>query len=290
MHYKQVKSILSPKNGMNLYRGCIHGCIYCDSRSDCYQMQHRFEDIEVKANAIALLEEALLKKRSRCMIATGSMSDPYLPLEKTEQLTRRSLELIDRYEFGFSVITKSDLILRDIDLLQSIHRKARCVVQMTLTTYDEALCRKLEPNVATTARRFQVLKELQKAGIPTVVWMTPILPFLNDTKQNIQGLLEYCGEAGVQGILTFGMGLTLRSGNREYYYQKLDEHFPGVKEQYIRKYGTSYQLGLPNSHELDAIVANFCRKNHMRFGTSSVFEYLTHFDDSGGQLSLFDAQ
>ncbi len=289
MHYKHVKSILSPKNGMNLYRGCTHGCIYCDSRSDCYQMEHRFEDIEVKANAIPLLEEALRKKRSRCMIATGSMSDPYLPLEKTEQLTRRSLELIDRYEFGFTVITKSDLILRDIDLLQSIHRKARCVVQMTLTTYDEALCRKLEPNVATTARRFQVLKELQKAGIPTIVWMTPILPFLNGTKQNIQGLLEYCGEAGVQGILTFGMGLTLRSGNREYYYQKLDEHFPGVKEQYMRKYGASYQLGLPNSYELDAMVADFCKKNHMNFGMNSVFEYLTHFDDTGGQLSLFSS-
>jgi len=252
-------------------------------------MEHRFEDIEVKANAIPLLEEALRKKRSRCMIATGSMSDPYLPLEKTEQLTRRSLELIDRYEFGFTVITKSDLILRDIDLLQSIHRKARCVVQMTLTTYDEALCRKLEPNVATTARRFQVLKELQKAGIPTIVWMTPILPFLNGTKQNIQGLLEYCGEAGVQGILTFGMGLTLRSGNREYYYQKLDEHFPGVKEQYMRKYGASYQLGLPNSYELDAMVADFCKKNHMNFGMNSVFEYLTHFDDTGGQLSLFSS-
>lgn len=290
MHYKNVKSILSPKNGMNLYRGCTHGCIYCDSRSDCYQMQHCFEDVEVKANAISLLEEALRKKRNRCMIATGSMSDPYLPLEKTEQLTRRSLELIDRYGFGFSVITKSDLILRDIDVLQSIHRKARCVVQMTLTTYDEALCRKLEPNVATTARRFQVLKELQKAGIPTVVWMTPILPFLNDSKQNIQGLLEYCGDAGVQGILTFGMGMTLRSGNREYYYHKLDEHFPGVKEQYIRKYGTSYQLGLPNSYELDAMVADFCRKNLMRFGMNSVFEYLAHFDDSGGQLSLFDTQ
>lgn len=289
MHYKHVKSILSPKNGMNLYRGCTHGCIYCDSRSDCYQMEHRFEDIEIKANAIPLLEEALRKKRSRCMIATGSMSDPYLPLEKTEQLTRRSLELIDRYEFGFTVITKSDLILRDIDLLQSIHRKARCVVQMTLTTYDEALCRKLEPNVATTARRFQVLKELQKAGIPTIVWMTPILPFLNGTKQNIQGLLEYCGDAGVQGILTFGMGLTLRSGNREYYYQKLDEHFPGVKEQYMRKYGASYQLGLPNSYELDAMVADFCKKNHMNFGMNSVFEYLTHFDDTGGQLSLFSS-
>lgn len=289
MHYKHVKSILSPKNGMNLYRGCTHGCIYCDSRSDCYQMEHRFEDIEVKANAIPLLEEALRKKRNRCMIATGSMSDPYLPLEKTEQLTRQSLELIDRYEFGFTVITKSDLILRDMDLLQSINHKARCVVQMTLTTYDEALCRKLEPNVATTARRFQVLKELQKAGIPTVVWMTPILPFLNDTKQNIQGLLEYCGEAGVQGILTFGMGLTLRSGNREYYYQKLDEHFPGVKEQYMRKYGASYQLGLPNSYELDAMVADFCKKNHMNFGMNSVFEYLTHFDDTGGQLSLFSS-
>lgn len=288
MHYKDAKSILSPKNGMNPYRGCTHGCIYCDSRSECYGMTYTFEDVEVKQNASQLLEAALRKKRERSMIATGAMSDPYLPLEKSERLTRRCLEIIDRYGFGFSVITKSDLVLRDIDLLQSIHHKVKCVVQMTLTTYDEALCRILEPHTATTRRRFEVLKELQRAGIPTVVWLTPILPFLNDTEENIRGLLSYCGEAGVRGILTFGIGMTLRSGNREYFYQKLDEHFPGMKQQYMRAFGSSYGIKSPNGKLLGKLVKEFCKQNDILCGTQTVFDYLNQLDRPQEQLSLFE--
>lgn len=187
MHYADAKGILSPKNGMNLYRGCTHGCIYCDSRSACYQIAHDFEDVEVKRNAPKLLEAALRKKRGRCMIGTGSMCDPYLPIEKSERLTRRCLELIDRYGFGFSVLTKSDLVLRDLDLLKSVNAKAKCVVQMTLTTFDEALCGILEPNVCTTSRRFEALKILRDEGIPTVVWLCPILPFINDTEETCAG-------------------------------------------------------------------------------------------------------
>lgn len=192
MHYADVKGILSAKNGMNLYRGCTHGCIYCDSRSACYRITHDFEDVEVKRNAPELLEAALRKKRSRCMISTGSMCDPYLPIEKTERLTRRCLELIDRYGFGFAVLTKSDLVLRDLDLLKSVHQKTKCVVQMTLTTFDEGLCRILEPRVCTTKRRFEVLKTLQREGIPTVVWLSPVLPFISDTEENLFGILSYC--------------------------------------------------------------------------------------------------
>ncbi|SHJ96405.1 SPL family radical SAM protein [Desulforamulus aeronauticus] len=288
MHYKDAKSILSSKNGMNPYRGCTHGCIYCDSRSECYGMTYTFEDVEVKQNAPQLLEDALRKKRGRSMIATGAMSDPYLPLEKSERLTRHCLEIIDRYGFGFSVITKSDLVLRDMDLLQSIHHKAKCVVQMTLTTYDEALCRILEPNVATTRRRFEVLKELQSAGIPTVVWLTPILPFLNDTEENIQELLSYCGEAGVRGILTFGIGMTLRSGNREYFYQKLDEHFPGMKQRYMRAFGTAYGIKSPNGKTLGKLVKEFCKQNDILCGTQTVFDYLNQLDRPQEQLSLFE--
>lgn len=286
MHYIEAKSILSPQNGMNVYRGCTHGCIYCDSRSECYGMTYVFEDIAVKANAPELLERALRKKRERCMIGTGAMCDPYLPLEQTEQVTRRCLELIDRYEFGAAVLTKSDLVLRDIELLQRIHHKTKCVVQMTLTTYDEDLCRILEPNVATTRRRFEVLKELQKAGIPTVVWMTPILPFLNDTQENIEGLLEYCGDAGVHGILTFGIGMTLRSGNREYFYQKLDEHFPGLKRQYMRSFGSSYGIQSPNSKALSKLVKEFCKKNEMLCGVKKVFEYAAQMEFGEEQLSF----
>ena len=287
MHDIDAKSILSPKNGMNLYRGCTHGCIYCDSRSACYGMTYTFEDVGVKRCAPQLLEQALHKKRGRCMIGTGAMTDPYLPLEKTEGLTRCALEIIDRYGFGFSVITKSDLVLRDIDLLQSINRKAKCVVQMTLTTYDEDLCRILEPNVATTRRRFEVLMDLKKAGIPTVVWMTPILPFINDTEENIRGLLDYCSAAGVKGILTFGIGMTLRSGNREYFYKKLDEHFPGMKRQYMRTFGSSYGIRSPNGKALGKLVKDFCKERRILCGTQAVFDYLNTLDQKETQLSLF---
>lgn len=287
MHDIEAKSILSPKNGMNLYRGCTHGCIYCDSRSECYGMTYTFEDIAVKRNGPQLLETALRKRKAPCMIGTGSMSDPYMPLEKTERMTRTCLELIDRYGFGFSTITKSDLVLRDIDLLQSINRKTKCVVQMTLTTYDDALCRILEPNVAVTSRRFEVLKELQKAGIPTVVWMTPILPFINDTEENIRGLLDYCGDTGVNGILTFGIGMTLRSGNREYFYNQLDRYFPGIKKQYMHSFGSSYGIKSPNGKLLGKQVKDFCKAHDILSGTGEVFEYATQMELPETQLSLF---
>ena len=243
MHYVMAKGILSAGGNMNLYRGCTHGCIYCDSRSRCYHIDHAFEDVEVKQNAAELLEDALRRRRAPCMVGTGSMTDPYLPLEAKLRLTRRAIEVVERYGCGFTVITKSDLILRDLDLLSRIQQNAKCVVQMTLTTADETLCRKLEPNVCTTARRCEVLRELQKAGIPTVVWLSPILPFINDTEENISTLLDRCEEAGVRGILCFGMGLTLREGNREYFYTQLDELFPGLSECYRRTYGVPTTTG-----------------------------------------------
>jgi DNA repair photolyase len=177
-------------------------------------MTHDFEDVEVKRNAPELLEAALKRKRQRCMIVTGSMCDPYLPLEDTELLTRRCLELIDRYDFGFSLITKSARVLRDLDLLKRINDKTKCVVQMTLTTFDEDICRVLEPNVSTTRARFEALLKLRDAGIPTVVWLCPVLPFINDTVENLRGILDYCFTADVRGILAFGMGMTLREGDR----------------------------------------------------------------------------
>ena len=228
MHKVKAKSILSAKNGMNLYRGCTHGCIYCDSRSDVYSMNHKFEDIEVKENSIELLKKELLK-RPKAMIGTGAMTDPYVPLEKHLKYVRKSLELIYRYGFGFTCITKSDLVLRDLDLLKKINVKSKVVIQMTLTTADDDLCSILEPNVCLTSRRFEVLKILRDEGIATVVWLCPILPYINDTHENIDKILDMCIEADVRGIFCHNMGLTLRNGNREYFYSKLDEHFPGLK-------------------------------------------------------------
>ena len=289
MHRVDVKGILSAQNGMNLYRGCTHGCIYCDSRSRCYQMTHDFEDIEVKQNAPALLEDALRRKRHKCMIGTGSMCDPYLPLEKTEQLTRRCLELIDRYGYGFTVITKSDLVLRDLDLLKRVNEKTKCVVQITLTTLDEDLCRIVEPNVCTTARRSEVLQILKREGIPTVVWLSPILPFLNDTEENLRGILDICFEANVRGIICFNMGLTLREGDREYYYEQLDKHFPGLKAKYIQTYGNSYVCESPNSKALMRIFREECKRRGVLYTPERVFAYLQAFEDkqAGEQLSLF---
>ena len=288
MHYVTAKGILSAKNGMNLYRGCQHGCIYCDSRSECYHMDHDFEDIEVKENALVLLEDALRRKRKPCMIGTGSMSDPYMPLEDELQYTRKALELIHRYGFGATLITKSDRVLRDLDLLKAINDKTKCVVQMTLTTYDENLCRKLEPGGCTTKARFEALKTLRDTGIPTVVWLCPILPFLNDTPENINGILDYCEDAQVKGIICFGMGVTLRAGNREYFYRQLDRHFPGLKTEYIRRYGDAYMLDSPRSRELMSLFHRRCQSAGILYDNDQIFQYLSQFEEKTmPQMSLF---
>lgn len=273
---------------MNIYRGCTHGCIYCDSRSEVYGKTYDFENIEVKVNAVDLIESELSKKRNKSMIVTGSMTDPYIPLEKELENTRKCLEIIEKYDFGVAILTKSDLILRDIDLLKRINQNTKCVVQMTLTTFDDDLCKILEPNVCTTKRRFEVLKEMQKEGIPTIVWLTPILPFINDTEENILGILNYCKESGVKGIVTFGIGMTLRYGNREYYYKKLDEHFPNLKIEYMHKYKSSYGLKSPNNAKLSKLIKDFCKDNNMLYGEKEVFSYVWDFTPKNEQLSLFD--
>lgn len=287
MHFVQAKGILSAQNGMNLYRGCSHGCIYCDSRSKCYHMDHDFEDIEVKANAIELLEQALRRKRSKCMLGTGAMTDPYIPLEEDLRHVRKALSLAERYGFGFTLHTKSDRVLRDIDLLKTIHEKSKCVVQMTLTTYDEALCKKLEPHVAATSERIAALKKLRDAGIPTVVWLCPILPFINDTEENIRGLLRGCAEAGVYGVICFEMGLTLREGNREYFYAQLDRLFPGMKERYIETYGTQYQVKSPRNDRLMKLFHALCAEYGIVHDNRQIFTYLHTYENKQEQLRLF---
>lgn len=290
MHFVEAKGILSASNGMNIYRGCTHGCIYCDSRSKCYGFTHQFEDIEVKKNAPELLERALKSKRKRCMIGTGSMCDPYMHIEEKLKLTRQCLEIIDKYEFGLAIQTKSTMILRDLDLLKSINKKSKCVVQMTLTTYDEDLCGKLEPNVCTTKERFEVLKKMRDAGIPTVVWLAPILPFINDTKENISGILDYCTEAEVYGVICFEMGLTLREGNREYFYKQLDKLFPNLKEKYVRIYGNQYEVNSLRNEELMQFFHQKCSQNNIVHNKEEIFEYLHKFEEKNAskQLSLWD--
>ena len=291
MHFVDAKGILTGGKGhygMNIYRGCSHGCIYCDSRSTCYQFSHAFEDIEVKQNAPELLEQALKSKRQKGMIGTGSMSDPYMHCEEQLKLTRKCLEIIYKYGFGAAVQTKSDRILRDIDLLDEINRNAKCVVQMTLTTYDDELCKILEPNVCNTKRRIEVLEKMQERGIPTIVWLTPILPYINDTEENITAILNECVRVGVKGVIDFGMGLTLREGDREYYYAALDKHFPGLKERYIREYGNAYELPSPNVQKLTRAMKSICKNNGIMYTPKECFEYMNELPEKYQQMSLFD--
>ena len=291
MHFVNAKGLLTKRGGhygMNIYRGCSHGCIYCDSRSRCYQFTHAFEDIEVKQNAPDLLEKALKLKRRRCMIGTGAMSDPYMHCEEELRLTRKCLEIIKRYGFGAVIQTKSDRILRDIDLLDEINRSAKCVVQMTITTWNDDLCRLLEPNVCHTKRRIEVLKEMQKRGIPTVVWLTPILPFINDTEENIVSILNECIGAGVKGVIDFGMGLTLRAGSREYYYAALDKHFPGMKECYMKRYGNAYELPSPKAGDLTKIFQRICKENGILSNPEDCFRLMNDLPEKYSQMSMFD--
>ena len=291
MHFVEAKGILTGKNGsygMNIYRGCTHGCIYCDSRSLCYQFKHVFEDIEVKQNAPELLEKALRSKRKKCMIGTGSMSDPYMNCEKDLRMTRKCLEVISKYGFGLAIQTKSDRILDDIDLLDEINRKAKCVVQMTLTTYDDELCSILEPNVCNTKRRIEVLNIMKDRGIPTVVWLTPILPFINDTEENIKAILDECIKADVKAIICFDMGLTLRDGDREYFYAALDKHFPGLKQKYISTYGDSYEVPSPKSRELMRLFTRTCREHGIICEPDECFRYMHDLPEEDKQISIFD--
>ena len=290
MHFVDAKGILTGNSGyygMNIYRGCSHGCIYCDSRSLCYQFTHPFEDVEVKQNAPELMEQELKSKRRKCMIGTGSMSDPYMHCEEKLLLTRKCLEIILKYGFGASVLTKSDRILRDVDLLDEINRSAKCVVQMTLTTFEDDLCRIVEPNVCNTKQRIVVLERMREREIPTIVWLTPILPFINDTEENIAAILKECVRVGVKGIVCFGMGLTLREGDREYYYAALDKYFPGMKEKYIRRYGNAYELPSPNSGTLLEMLHRVCSENGILSQPEDCFRYMQEFPEKYPQMSLF---
>ena len=289
MHFVDAKGILTGGKGhygMNIYRGCSHGCIYCDSRSTCYQFSHAFEDIEVKQNAPELLEQALKSKRQKGMIGTGSMSDPYMHCEEQLKLTRKCLEIIYKYGFGAAVQTKSDRILRDIDLLEEINNRAKSVVQITLTTWDKQLCQIIEPNVCNTQRRIEVLEAMREREIPTVVWLTPILPFINDTEENILAILNACAQVKVKGIICFDMGLTLREGDREYYYAALDRHFPGLKEKYISTYGDTYEIPSLQSTRLMNLFTTFCRDHGILYRPNECFDYLHQFPEKYQQISF----
>ena len=253
---------------MNIYRGCPHGCIYCDSRSVCYQNPD-FGTVKVKENAIEIIRDDLRRKTKRGVVATGAMSDPYNPFEQKLCLTRNALEILDFYQFGVAIDTKSTLVTRDIDVLQKIKAHSPVLVKMTVTTADPDLCSKVEPHVSGPQERFAAIKTVSDAGIFCGVLMMPILPFINDTEDNIRAITEQAKEAGARFVYP-AMGMTLREGNREYYYEKLDELFPNMKQKYMEAYGDRYGCTSHNAKRLWAVFAAQCERLGLLYEMKSI--------------------
>lgn len=269
---------------MNLYKGCCHGCIYCDSRSDCYRIDD-FDTVRAKENCIEILRDELRRKVRTGIIGTGAMSDPYNPFEKTERLTEKALMLIDAYNFGATVITKSDLITRDIDLYRQISEHSPVLCKMTVTTCDDELCRKIEPNVSVSSERFNALAKLSEAGLKTGITLMPVLPFIEDTEDNILGIVRTAYECGVK-IIYPAFGMTLRQNQRDHYYKKLDGLFPGLSDKYRRYCGNSYECVSPNAKRLWNVFTAECYRLGIFYNMKDIISfYKCGYEDA--QLSFF---
>ncbi len=282
-HVKQPDPWFGLKYNMNLYRGCQHQCIYCDSRSDCYQIED-FAKIQVKVNALDLLEDVLPRKRMRGTIGFGSMNDPYMPVEREYRLTGKALEIINNNKFPVHILTKSDLVLRDIDFLKDISR-VYAAVSFTITTADDDLARKLEPGAPLPSARFRAMGKLAEAGILTGVTMMPMLPFLEDSEQGILQIISRAQNSGATYIIP-SFGVSLRPGSREYYYHKLDQIFPGIKEKYINKYGDQYQCSVPRWRELNKAFQEEVNRIGIKTGIP-VFEPEKRTENTN-QIPLFE--
>ena len=279
METLRAKHLLTPVHGnmedffyadwnMNIYRGCSHGCIYCDSRSVCYQIE-RFNNVRPKENALELLRSELTGKRSTGVITMGSMSDPYNPLEKELHLTRSALEIIRCHSFGAAFTTKSALCARDADLLADISRYAPVCARLTVTCADDNLCRRVEPRVSATSERFQAMRTLADNGIYTGTWLNPLLPYITDTKDSIRRIVQMTADAGGRFVVCF-FGMTLRTGNREYFFSALERDFPGVRDKYLRDYGNAYELTVPDAARLCDIFRDECTKRGVNWRFSDI--------------------
>lgn len=269
---------------MNIYKGCCHGCIYCDSRSECYQIDH-FDQVRAKDNALALIAGELERKRRKGVVGTGAMGDPYNPLEREYRLTRGALELIDTNRFGVSIATKSDLVTRDIDVLCSIKTHSPVLIKITITTADDELCRKVEPNAPVSSRRFLAMRQLAASGIFTGILLMPVLPFIEDNDENIADIVRLAAEAGARFIYP-AFGVTLRQNQREWYYAKLDERFPGLRRQYVRQFGNAYECQSPRAQELWHLFKEECDTRGILYKMKDI---IAAYRDpySRTQLSLF---
>lgn len=274
-------------HNMNIYRGCNHGCIYCDSRSDCYQVAD-FDRVRAKADALQIISEELRRKRKPGVVTTGAMSDHYNPLEKQYELTRGALQLIDQYGFGIGITTKSSLVTRDIDLLERIAAHSPTYVTFSITAHDDSLSRAIEPGASPTSERLSALREIREKGICAGVWLNPVLPFVTDTEENIVEIVRLAAASGAKYVICH-FGVTMRSGNREYYYAALDRHFPGVKQQHIQTFGDSYVCTSPRIEQLWLAFREECRRHGILHEMSAVNAEIRR-SAGGRQLSLFELQ
>lgn len=290
MHYKEVKAILSPQNGLNIYRGCSYDCMFCDARSACHRLDHAFDDIEVKDHAVDMLENTLKKKRTRSMIQIGASSEPYLPLEQELQLIRRCLNQIERFDFGLVLHTKSLLALRDMDVLTKIHRKTKCVVVVRVFTHDGTLSERLEPGTASPEERFSLIRTFAEQGIPVIANISPILPYINDSEDGMRQLLEACVDAGVYGVLTDKMCPVLREGNKDRFYQKLYKRFPEVYDQYENEFANEKSLKTKKQTALMKIIREVCESHDVQYDKEELLRFTREYKNKtvGTQLSLFD--
>lgn len=284
---KSVDSWFGIDYNMNIYKGCCHGCIYCDSRSECYRIDD-FDRVRAKENALQIIRDDLRRKVKTGVVGTGAMSDPYNPFEKNLMLTRHALELVDAFGFGAAIATKSPLITRDIDILEEIKEHSPVLCKITVTTADDELCKKIEPGVAPSSSRFEALRELSAHGIFAGILLMPVLPFLEDSEENILRIVQLTAEMGGKFIYP-AFGVTLRLNQREWYFEKLDELFPGEKlvEKYIRRFGNYYECRSPRAKKLWGIFANECEKFGIRYKMQDIiYGYQKNYQIT--QLSLFD--
>lgn len=282
--YKTDDAWFGKNYNMNIYKGCSHGCIYCDSRSECYHVDH-FDEVRAKENSLAIIERELRSKRKTGVIGTGAMSDPYNPLEKKYCLTRGALELIHTYGFGVSIATKSDLITRDIDILKEIKGHSPVLAKITITTFEDELCRIIEPNAPVASRRFAAIRELTGQGIYTGILLMPILPFLEDNEGNIENIIRLAHQKGAKFIYP-AFGVTLRQNQRDWYYNSLDKHFPGIKKRYISQYGNNYQCASLHAKQLWQLFQRECKKYGILYKMEDIIKsYKYGYGDN--QLSLF---
>ena len=268
---------------LNLYRGCCHGCIYCDSRSVCYQLG-RFEQVRVKENALPLLRDELRRKRKTGLVSTGAMSDPYNPYEEELQITRGAFMLLLQYGFGAAFTTKSALAARDAEILAAIQMKAPVRACFSITTDRDELCGKIEPHASPTSLRFQALASLSRAGVYAGVWLNPVLPFITDTDENIRNILRRTKECGGQFVVCH-FGVTLRQGDREYFYQSLDRDFPGFKAKYAAAFGLDYICPSPRAKELKKLFQEECERLGLLYRFPDINRAI--FSRQSRQMSLF---